>query len=429
MESKMKIPIRITRHSSPVTHHAGIAALLLAFCALCFGGEPEGLTIAAAQPVQSGELTATGRVMPRFKALIGSRLSGHITDWCCVESGLALDVGVAVKTGQKLFTVDQSTFKSHVEAAQAALASAEAALANLKAPTRKERIDALHSGLAELDARIKDREKDLARYSRLVEVDRTLPAKRLEEVQLEMELLKAQRLAAQAHLDEAVAGATKTEVAVAEARVKETQTALDAANLDLKDTVVKAPFDGVVTRRMKGLGDYVSGAPFVEVLELTTQDALEAELNLPEAYLAQTGAATKVLLRSPALKSDLELPVTRVIPEVDTQRGTFAFRVGIPPGERGALVAGSFVSAVVRVAGAKGVIVPQRAVLMDGDKAQVLVSDGANMSPRAVEIGNRLTEGIIIKSGLRAGESVVVGASAAVKEPLPLPSYLREKKQ
>ena len=413
---------------SSIARAASFACLgvLLFVSAALPAEELQGLSLAVAQPLHGGETTATGCVVPRFHAAIGARVSGHIAQWGADASGQPLDAGMAVKTGQQLFVVDARSFQAHVDTAQAALDAAAAALTNLKAPMRKERLDVWRAQLAELDARLKDRQHDLARYSRLVEVDGTLPLKRLEEVQLDLELLRAQRDAAQARLDEALAGPTKTEIAVCEAAVKQAQTALDAARLDLHDTVVTAPFDGVVTRRMKGLGDYVSNAPFVEVLELTSQAAPEVELNLPEAYFARivTGQ-TRVALHSAALACDLDLPVARVIPEIDAQRGTFAFRVALPPEQAGALVAGSFVSATVCCpVPVQGTIVPQRAVMRDGAHSFVLVAEGGKMARRNVELGNHLTEGVIVKAGVRPGETVVVGASGEVPDGTALPGYL-----
>jgi len=393
--------------------------------------ERQPLSLVAAQPLRSGELTATGRAVAQFTASIGSRLAAHIVEWSKNEAGRPLDVGMPVQAGQKLFAVDPSTFKAKVDVAEAALGSAQAALDNLKAPTRKERLDVLRNSLAELDSRIKDRERDEARYRRLVEVDHTVPVKRLEEVQLELLVLRIQRLAAQAKLDEALAGPTRTEIAVAEAKVKEAQTALAAAQLDLKDTAITAPFDAVITRRMKSLGDYVAGAPFVEVLELTTVDRLEAELRLPEAYFAQVvPGKTRVALRSLLLKNALDLAVTRVIPDIEVQQGTFAFRVAIPPEQRDGLVPGAFVTATLKLGDqSEGVILPQRAVLTDGSKAFVLVAADGKMVHRTVELGDRLTEGIVVRSGVRPGEQVVVGPPELLKDGAPLPeSLLSEKK-
>ncbi len=393
--------------------------------------ERQAISVVSPQPLRTAEVTATGRVLPLLTTLIGSRLAAHIVEWGKNEAGEPLDVGMAVKTGQMLFSIDPRTFKARVDAAQAGLNLAQAALENLKAPTRKERLDVLRTGIAELDSRIKDREHDEARYRRLVEVERAVPMKNLEVVQLELTVLKTQRLAAQARLEEALAGPTPTEIAVAEARVKEAETALAAAQIDVRDTVVKAPFDAVITRRAKGLGDYVAAAPFIEVLELTTVDRLEAELRLPEAYFAQVvPGKTRLALRSLLLPKDLDLTATRIVPEINVQQGTFAFRAAIPPEQRGGLVPGAFVTASLRFDGlSDGLILPQRAVLHNAGKPFVLIASGGKMVRRDIVLGDRLTESVIVRSGIGPDDKVIVGPADQLKDGAPLPAPLLQDKK
>lgn len=329
------------------------------------------LELIPAQPVCAAEVAATGRVLPLFSARLGCRLSADIVDWGVNDANQPLDTGMGVKTGQKLFAVDPGTFQPRVTAGEAAV--------------------------AELEARLKDKQADEQRFQRLVEVDKTVPLKRLEEVRLEAELIRQQ--------------------------LKSAQASLEAARLDLRDTVVRAPFDGVITQRMKGLGDHVSGVPLVEVLELTTVDRLEAELRLPEAYLALVEpGVTTLRLGSPLLKAELELPVTRVVRAVDAASGTFVLRVAIPPEKRAGLVPGAFVTGrVVLPEQDQPVLVPQRAVLRGGAEPAVMVAAGGVMARRPVELGSELTEGIIIKRGLKPGETVVCGPADQLKDGAPLP--------
>jgi HlyD family secretion protein len=384
--------------------------------------ENQTLSLVSPQPVRSGVISlATVR--------IGSRLSAYIAEWGTSKSGEPLDVGMSVEKGRLLFSIDQSTFKARVDSAQAAVGSAKAALDNLRAPTRKERLDALQATLNGLQARLKDRRRDEERYRRLVEVDKTMPLKSLEAVQLEVEMLKNDCMAAQARFDEAVAGPTNTEIAVAEARLKEAEAALATATVDLDDTVIAAPFDGVITKRMKNPGDFVSGQPLTEVLELTNTDLLEVELRMPEPYLALVDPGnTQVKLRSPLLKSALNLAITRVVPDIDTQLGTFVVRVAIPSDKKDSLTAGAFVTATVMVEpGSEGVIVPQRAVVTEGNRTFVMLAAGGKMQKREVQLGDRLTEGVIVRSGVGPDDRIVSGPAEQLKDGAALPAYLQQE--
>jgi HlyD family secretion protein len=324
-----------------------------------------------------------------------------------------------------LFRLDPGTFENTLAVAEAAHKLALANYDNLKAPTREERIAQLEQTLVEIDSRITDKKRDLERYRRLVEVDKSLPARQLEQVQTELEVLAAQRISAEARLREAKQGPTATELAIAQAQVAQAEAALKIARKDLDDTVIRALFSGVVTRRFKSPGDYITNMPPAEVIEIVSLDHLEVELRLPEAYYPLVKAnETRIILRSSLLKSDLATTVSRVIADIDAAKGTFGIRIAVPS-DKG-LVPGAFISADISFENAiHDVIVPLRAVVTVEGKPSVFVAVNGQMSQRPVELGDRLTEGVVVKSGLEPGQKVLVGPADALKDKALLPEDLR----
>jgi membrane fusion protein (multidrug efflux system) len=104
--------------------------------------------------------------------------------------------------------------------------------------------------------------------------------------------------------------------------------------------------------------------------------------------------------------------------------------VAIPPAQRDGLAPGAFVTATLNFTDQAGdVVVPQRALLVDGHETYVLVAADGKMVRRKVELGDRLTEGVVIKSGIRPGESVVIGPADQLKDGAPLPGYLVQEKR
>src|SRR5262249_15495968 len=161
----------------------------------------------------------------------------------------------------------------------------------------------------------------------------------LEEVQEQIAAAQATRKAAAARVTEAKSGATQTEVAIARAKVAEAASHLAVLELDLKDALVRAPFDGVVTRKLRGLGDYVNSTPFVEVLELVNDGDLEAEMRLPESWYPDVKAgATQVTLKSSLLPEPLAVPFSRVVGAIDRTEGVFIARALVPPEKKAGLV-------------------------------------------------------------------------------------------
>ena len=404
---------------------AVFGALLLGAGALV-AGEAQVLSLTTAQAANAAEVTATGRIVPVLQARVGSRLSGQIKEWAKSGEQRPLDVGMTVLKDQVLFSVDAAVYKAKVDVARAGLVQAQAALANLKAGVRAERREELRAALAGIEARIAEKKPDEERFRRLVEQDKTVPLKRLEEVQLQLKLLEQDCRVAKARVAEAEAGPTPTEIAVAEALVKQAEAQLAAAELDLRDTVIAAPFDALITQRLKGPGDYLNNAPFTEVLELVSLRELEAELRLPETYFPKiVPGKTEARLQTALLPDGLKLPVTRVIEAIDSHSGSFAFRICIPRESSGRLKPGAFIQARVLLDGqATAAIVPQRAVLRAEGQTFVFVAQDGKMTRRAVVPGDELTEGVIIKSGLKPGERLVLGPPAQLQDGAVLPDYL-----
>ncbi len=389
-----------------------------AACAMAAETGAGAIGSATAQPMVPAEVTITGRAIAVSAARVSPRVSGILAEFGKDDAGKSLDAGMRVKKGQTLFRLDETTMKHALAGAEASLTLAKANLANLKAAPREERVAQLKAAIAELDARLTDKERELERYKRLVEVEKTLPLRRLEEAQTDAAATRWIRDAAAARLREANNGPTPTETAMAEAQVAQAQAAVNAAQDDLRDATVKAPFNGVITSRAKGVGDYINGSMGNAVIELIGDDEIEIELRLPEAYMpAIEPGVTPTVIRSPLLKSELKLPIARVVTSIETTSGLFTIRVPVPAEKKDQLVPGAFVSASVSLGGdRRGVLIPERAVVRDGGKQYVFVADKGKLRRQEVQIGDRLTENVVINQGLSAGQKVFFGSSETVKE-------------
>jgi multidrug efflux pump subunit AcrA (membrane-fusion protein) len=387
-----------------------LCALACSAIAAAARGQEGSLRVVPVRPLGPPEVRVTGRIVPLQTALVGARVQGRIAGWGAVE-GKPIDVGSRVAAGAELFSLERAPFEVKLAAQKAAQALAEAQLADLLAGTRPERIAALEAVVSEIDVRLDDLKRQEERYRRLVENDRTVPARRLEEVQEQIATSQAAKRAAAARIAEAKTGATATEIAIARARVAEAASQAAILELDLKDATVRAPFDGVVTKKLRGVGDYVNSTPFVEVLEITSDRDLEAELRLSEAWYADLHAgATTVTLSSPLLPAPIAVPFTRVVGAIDRAEGVFTARAAIPPDKRGRLVPGAFVEGVLPTPGKEArVLVPAAAVLSDGEGSFVLVARDGRMARASVAIAERLSDGVVVRSGVSHADKVVVG--------------------
>lgn len=151
--------------------------------------------------------------------------------------------------------------------------------------------------------------------------------------------------ASQVELDDIRTAVASTESKLAQARseLAWAQSDLKLAEKRLADMSVKAPFAGVVVAKRTEVGQWVSEGE--TVLELVALDALDAWLDVPEAFAARllpsAGVAAEVILRVPSLRAvgaepEIRAPVASVIPSADPLSRLFPVRIRLqnsPVGE------------------------------------------------------------------------------------------------
>jgi membrane fusion protein (multidrug efflux system) len=220
--------------------------------------------------------------------------------------------------------------------------------------------------------------------------------------------LIAQRASAQSELEQA------------EAKARSTQADLDLLQVRLERTTVRAPFAGVVGRRLVSLGDYVTTSK--SLITLQTFDPQRAVLQVPERYAEKLGIGQKVGFTVAALPGrTFEGTVDFVDPVVQLPGRTITAKARVPNPRR-ELQAGMFIQA--RLASAvrpQAVVIPEDAVLSLQGSQIVWVIDGASKATRrTVGLGVRTPGFVEVTNGVQAGEQVVVGGAERLAEGVPV---------
>lgn len=199
----------------------------------------------------------------------------------------------------------------------------------------------------------------------------------------------------------------------------------DRLSSELGEATIKAPFDGIAGGRDWSVGQFIPRG--TTVTTLVDPDPMKLEFRVSEKYLAtlKTGLAVRVSVSAyPGEKFPGE--VYFVDPQVEADTRTVLLKASIPNPD-GKLRQGMFanVSLVVRTF-EDAVVVPESAVLYQGDLAFVYAVDGESKAQmRPVKPGVRLAGEVHIAEGLAAGESVVAeghqkifpGAKVAPRKP------------
>ncbi|MBL8521648.1 MAG: efflux RND transporter periplasmic adaptor subunit [Betaproteobacteria bacterium] len=248
----------------------------------------ETTLVAAAFPSQSiTVLNATGRVTAQRKAAVSTKASGRL-------EYLGVQEGSVVKAGQVLARIENRDVAAANDQAQAALRAAQANL---------------EQGAAEL----RDADANLKRS----------------------EDLHHKNFISGAALDTARARADKARAAVASLKgaIGVAEANLRASDVSVEQTLIRAPFDGVVLTKNANVGDIIT--PFSSaadskgaVVNMADMATLEVEADVSEVSLSKIAVAQPVEIQLDAFP-ELRLlgKVSRIVPTVDRSKATVLVKV------------------------------------------------------------------------------------------------------
>ncbi len=300
----------------------------------------------------SDEFVATGRLVVREEAAVGSELPGYRV------AQVYVDEGDWVKLGQPMAKLDDALL-------QAQIAQAEATLA-----TQKANVDFKQSQLERAEA---------------------LTA----EGAFSKELLEQRRMETVG----ARASLAASEAAVNEMKVRQSRMTL------------RAPVGGMVLQRSIRPGDISGGGAGTPYFRIARDGLVELDAELPDAKLAliKEGSPAAVTLNTGEV---IEGKVRFISPRVDANTSLGRARVALPFDK--VLRPGSFAEARFGAASANGVLsVPASAIRYEaGGPSIMLVGDDNKVKQVSVKLGERSGDYVELVDGPSAGSRVLaVGAS------------------
>ena len=216
---------------------------------------------------------------------------------------------------------------------------------------------------------------------------------------------------------------TASELERAEATARSTQAALDLLTLRLDRTTVRAPFAGVVGRRLVSLGDYVTSD--TRLITLQTFDPQRAVFQVPERYADRLALGQKVAFRVAALPGREFTGIVDFVDPVVQLPGRTVMAKARVPNTRRELQAGMFIEARLATATRpEAVVVPEDAVLsLQGAQVVWVVNDG-KAARREVTLGVRTPGFVGGVKGVEAREQVVVGGAERLEPGAPVKATL-----
>ena len=194
----------------------------------------------------------------------------------------------------------------------------------------------------------------------------------------------------------------------AEAKSRGADANYDLLKTRLDRTVVRAPFAGVIGRRLVSIGTYVS--PQTSLITLQSVNPQHASFDVPERYADRLRRGQLVSFQVAALPGkNFSGEVVFVDPVVSLPGRTILIKARVPNNEH-QLQAGMFIEARLATnIRPNAVVVPEDALLpMQGATFVWVVKEG-KATQRQVTVGVRTAGWAEVQSGVEAGDQVVVG--------------------
>ena len=175
-----------------------------------------------------------------------------------------------------------------------------------------------------------------------------------------------------------------------------------------------APFSGTVIEKKAVLGELAQpDASLFTVADLST---LWIESDLFEKDLGKVKVGAQAAVTVSAYPGEVfKGLLTYISSTMDRETRTVKARVEVPNTD-GRLKPEMFATVAIGTGGSvKALLVPEEAVLLLQGQPTVFVAESGGFEPRAVEVGERTQGYAVLKSGVAAGESVVVSGAYALK--------------
>jgi RND family efflux transporter MFP subunit len=336
-------------------------------------------------PAAASILDASGYVVARRQAAVASKITGKMVE-------LDIEEGDRVKDGQIIAKLDDTNIRAALNAARAQLEYAKA-------------------GLAETRVNLNNAQRDYTRQKSLMSGHFVSQAI-VDNSQTNVDALQAQLATQQVNTE------------VAERNV-------ELAQRNLDDTIVRAPFAGVVIAKSAQVGEIVSplsaGGGFTRtgIGTIVDMDSLEVEVDVNEAYIGRVQPGQKVESVLNAYP-DWKIPshVIAIIPTADRAKATVKVRIGLDLKDARIVpdmgVRVSFLEdrkpAAQDQPHPAGVVVPNDALRDESGQEIVFVFNAGRAERRTVTLGGSVGGSRQVERGLSAGESVILDPPPGIKD-------------
>lgn len=326
-------------------------------------------TLTVTEREVTGEDIYPATAVPVNEVELRAQLSGYIAK-------IFVKDGQAVKKGDKLYEVDRSKYLAAYQQAKSSLATAEANLARV--------------------------EQDLNRY----------------------EALQKQDAIASQKVDYA-----KADFKAAEAQVAAAKAQLSASATDLQYSIITAPFSGTIGIHNVRVGTQVSpGQPLLNTI--SSDDPIAVDFVINEKEIPRFNRLKKEeqpdSLFTLTFSDGTDYPYSGKVLAIDRavgrQTGTLTVRLSFPNPDRDLIPGMTMNLKVLNQDHGKQITIPYKAVVEQMGEYFVYVNQEGKAHQERVQLGAVIGDQVVVRNGLRGGETLVVDGIQKLREGTPIQS-------
>lgn len=371
-------------------------------------------------------LSLTGSISATDPLTIGSSSSGLVITQVNAEEG------DYVRKGQVLATLDSSVLRAQLAASEARLQGAKASLVKATQPNRPEDIGSFQAAhkqaladvqnkRAMLDQAIASRQlsrNTALRYSSLLKdgavSQMEAQTKETEAITAnstvkaaEENLSAAQFMAQQAanKLAMATQGGRTEDVVISQASANETAASVQQMRAQIEQTIVRAPDDGLITKKLAHIGDVNLGGKALFEMIRRGDIELRAQVSQDDISRLKVGQTAQITDGTRKANGSVFL----ISPTVDATTRLGIVRISIP--KTSDFKPGMFVTGKVERGSRNALVVPNSAVLSEDDHYYVFIYKDGIALKRQVIVGARVKDAAEIHEGVQVGDQII-GAGA-----------------
>jgi len=365
-------------------------------------------------------LHLTGTIISEAMVDVLSKVSG-------ILEKIQVEQGDRIKADQVVAMVEREEKEAQLQEARAALDVLKANWAQMESGARPEEITQAEQLVRQTKASWETSLDNYMRLKNLKERD-FISQQRLDEAMLQLTQSEAEYESAREKLILMRKGARQEDRDALLAQIRQTEATLRLAQIHLKNTTIRAPISGIISKRFLDQGSFVSTT--TPIVRIVAMDTVKVVVQVVEIEIAQLRAGAIAEIYVDAYREEVfQGLAVRISPTVDPESRTADVEIRVDNKDH-RLKPGMFARVSIVTQRRDGVLLLSKDWLVrQSATPQVFVNENGKASRRVVSLGVEGEQHVEVLKGLQEGDEVIVAGQYELKDGMPVKVIRRQENQ